>query len=140
MSLLAKLIAKEEGFGKPGAIPTTHNNPGDLRHSPHSQHPGDPNAIGQIDTPEHGWEDLEGQIILDEHRHLTLRQFVAKFAPASENNTARYLQDLCVGLVADQTLDTILQLTDRQPPAGDVLATNPQPSGADVVSVLDGPK
>lgn len=78
MTKLATLIAKMEGFGRPGAIPTTHNNPGDLRHSPHSSHPGDPNAIGVIDTPEHGWEDLDFEIrlILKSHPRLTLVDFV----------------------------------------------------------------
>jgi hypothetical protein len=34
---LARLIAQEEGYGIPGAVPTRDNNPGDLHHSPHSQ-------------------------------------------------------------------------------------------------------
>ena len=36
-----QLCASEEGFGRPGVIPTTHNNPMDLRHSPHSSHAGE---------------------------------------------------------------------------------------------------
>ena len=59
MSRLAELIAREEGFGLPGKIPTTHHNPGDLRHSPHSSHdPDAPNAIGEIDNDQDGWNDL----------------------------------------------------------------------------------
>jgi len=82
MTKLATLIAKMEGYGKPGAIPTVRNNPGDLRHSPHSEHPGGPahkDDIGTIDTPEHGWEDLDFEItlILKEHPRLTLHDFVA---------------------------------------------------------------
>jgi hypothetical protein len=79
MTRLAQLIAKQEGFGIPGAIPTIRHNPGDLRHSPHSAHPGgDQNAIGTIDTDEHGWEDLDFELLLIAHRHpdLTLGEFV----------------------------------------------------------------
>jgi len=123
-SRLAELIAKEEGFGVPGAIPTTHNNPGDLRHSPHSTHTADaPNAIGQIDTPAHGWEDLERQLQLYAERGLTLRQVIAIYAPpADHNNTAKYLADICVGLIADWPLNQILSI--RQPTVGDVLPTH----------------
>lgn len=56
------LWSRQEGYGLPNAIPTLRNNPGDLRHSPHSWHPNDdPECIGYIDTIEHGWEDIERQ-------------------------------------------------------------------------------
>ena len=99
MTKLAYLISKEEGFGIPGAVPTTHNNPGDLRHSPHSQHSGDKNAIGQIDTVAHGWADLERQLQIYASEGLTLRQMVNLYAPPSDNNnTDRYLSFVCSGL------------------------------------------
>jgi hypothetical protein len=50
MTRLAKLIATEEGFFTSGSLPQRNRNPGDLRHSPHPQHPGDANAIGVIDS------------------------------------------------------------------------------------------
>ena len=112
---LALLIAKEEGFGRPGVIPTIRHNPGDLRHSPHSQHPGGPahkDDIGTIDTDEHGWEDLERQLHIFASEGLTLRQMlnvwlgVPKDAPAEApdvdgNNRARYIRDVCAGLPLD---------------------------------------
>ena len=98
MTLLAKLIARQEGFGIPGAIPTTHRNPGDLRHSPHSDHPGKPNAIGTIDTVEHGWEDLERQLRIYAAKGLTIAQMVAVYAPPMENNSSAYLANICAGL------------------------------------------
>lgn len=109
MTRLAQLIAKEEGFGIAGAIPTTHHNPGDLRHSPHSQHPGDPNAVGTIDTDAHGWADLQRQLQIYAEEGFTLRQMVNVYlglppdAPASaadvdNNNRAVYLTALCSGL------------------------------------------
>ena len=114
-SKLATLIAHNEGFGVPGAIPTLRNNPGDLRHSPHSTHPtGEPNAIGTIDTVDHGWEDLERQLLIYSQRwvsidpatklpvqdHLmTLHDLAYTYAPPGDGNpTAAYLDTLCKGL------------------------------------------
>ena len=100
MTRLAQLIARQEGFGIPGAIPTTHNNPGDLRHSPHSSHAGeDPNAIGEIDTVADGWADLERQLQIYAREGLTLQQMVELYAPPSDGNeTSVYLQNVCAGL------------------------------------------
>lgn len=110
MTLLARLISKEEGFGIPGAVPTRNHNPGDLRHSPHSTHTiSAPDAIGIIDNDEHGWEDLERQLRLDASRGLTLEQLVQKYAPPNENDTARYLAFLCVGLFADTPISEALK-------------------------------
>lgn len=99
---LAQLMAKQEGFGIKGAIPTTRNNPTDLRHSPHSQHPGGPahaNDIGTIDTIEHGWDDAERQLRIYAQEGLTLQQMVYRFAPPSDhNNSAAYLNFVCMGL------------------------------------------
>ena len=99
MSRLARLIGQEEGYGIPGAVPTTHDNPGDLRHSPHSFHAADaPDAIGQIDSVTDGWADLERQLQLYADRGLTLQQAIYEFAPPAENNSAQYLKYVCDGL------------------------------------------
>lgn len=96
MLKLMRVMSKEEGFGLAGKIPTLRNNPGDLRHSPHSSHVGiDPEGIGIIDTIEHGWEDFERQIRLDAARGFTVEKFIAKFAPPNENNTSVYLEYVC---------------------------------------------
>jgi len=99
MTLLAYLIAKEEGFGKPGAIPTVRHNPGDLRHSPDSQHPGDPNAIGTIDTDAHGWGNLERDLGLKAARGETLEQAIFAWAPKGDgaNDPAGYLSMIIDG-------------------------------------------
>lgn len=96
MSELARLIAQFEGFGIPGAQPTRKNNPGDLRHSPNSSHEGEgSNDIGIIDTPEHGWADLERQLELYAAHSMTLRAAIYAFAPPAENNTEDYLDFVC---------------------------------------------
>lgn len=93
---LAQLIARREGFGLPGSIPTVRHNPGDLRHSPHSSHwPDQENSIGFIDSNDHGWEDLERQLSLYAERGCTLETMVAAYAPPSENQTSEYLTFLC---------------------------------------------
>ena len=112
MTLFCKLWSEIEGFGKPGKVPTRDHNPGDLRHSPHSQHPGDPNAIGVIDNDEHGYEDQERQaeiyasriITIDPEtkepcppRHMTIKDAVYTIAPPNENNTVNYLDFMVSG-------------------------------------------
>jgi len=111
MTKLAELIAKEEGYGIPGSVPTRDNNPGDLRHSPHSFHTADaPDAIGEIDTPSDGWGDLERQLRLYAERGFTLQEmiygrldaatgeYIEAYAPPNENNSAAYLTYVCTGL------------------------------------------
>jgi hypothetical protein len=99
MTKLAYLISMEEGFWKPGTQPARKHNPGDLRHSPHSSHAGEgPNDIGIIDTDEDGFDDLERQLELYAERGLTLEQAIYDFAPPNENNSAKYLADICKAL------------------------------------------
>jgi hypothetical protein len=106
---LARLIAKQEGYFKPGSLPARRHNPGDLRHSPHSSHDGiDRDAVGAIDSDEHGWEDLERQLQLDAGRGMTLGQAIYSWAPPSENDTANYLQHVIEGLGGSVTADTPL--------------------------------
>lgn len=98
-SKLAELIAQEEGFDVPGSVPNRDNNPGDLRHSPHSFHdPDDPDGIGIIDNAADGWADLNRQLQLYADRGLTLGQAIYEFAPPTENNSSAYLQFICNGL------------------------------------------
>lgn len=96
MSRLAQLIAQYEGFGIPGSQPTRKNNPGDLRHSPHSSHDGEgSNDIGIIDSPEDGWADLERQLQIYAAHSMSLRAAIYAFAPPAENNTEKYLEFVC---------------------------------------------
>lgn len=101
MTLLAKLIAKEEGFFRAGTLPARNHNPGDLRHSPHSHHSGDPNAIGQIDDDAEGWADLERQLQIDAARGWTIAQAIFVWAPAADGNVpSQYLNDVLEGFAA----------------------------------------
>lgn len=99
MTLLARLIAQEEGFFRPGTIPARRHNPGDLRHSPHSMHPGNPDDIGTIGNDAEGWLDLERQLSIDAARGWTLEKTIYTWAPAGDgaNNPSKYLADILRG-------------------------------------------
>lgn len=119
-SLLATLISHEEGFGLAGTLPTRNNNPGDLRHSPHSTHTADaPNAIGKIDTVEDGWADLELQLTEYAERGLTLKELFAVYAPPTENNTSQYEAFVLKGLGLTED-DTVADALTLAPPSEDV--------------------
>ena len=130
---LAQLIADKEGFGKPGAIPTTHHNPGDLRHAIGETHKaGHPNDVGWFATDDEGWAALERQLSLFASRNLTLQQAIYSYAPPEENDSAGYLDFLCKGLncTPETTMTAALQIGD--PPM------KPTVSAAKVGSVAAG--
>lgn len=97
MSKLAHLIAQEEGFGVPGAIPTTHANPGDLMHAPGETHEG-ASPVGSFASDAEGWAALERQLQLYADRQMTLRAAIYAYAPPASNDTERYLTFVCDGL------------------------------------------
>jgi len=116
----AQVWAHNEGFGKPGAIPTVRHNPGDLRHSPHSSHAGEgSNDIGIIDSDADGWADLERQLQLFADRGLTIREAAETYWPEPENNTAACLQTVCewLGLGPDVKMSVALMIPAEEPHA-----------------------
>jgi hypothetical protein len=114
MTRIAQLIAKREGFGVPGKIPTIRHNPGDLRHSPHSSHQGiGPDDIGIIDNDADGWADEERQLQLYAVRGLTLRQAIEEWAPKRDGNDPEaYLAFVLQG-IADTPLSEVLKMLCR---------------------------
>lgn len=128
MTRLAQLIAREEGFGLSHVTPTLDHNPGDLRHSPHSQHPGGPahaNDVGTIDNDADGWADLERQLGIYAEMGFNLRQMVFTYlgvpkdataaqvaAAPDHNNVAGYLGAICngLGLPAETPVSVALKL------------------------------
>lgn len=97
MSRLAQLIAKREGFGIPGALPTRSNNPGDLEHAPGEMHNTD-SPVGEFLTAQAGWDALDNQLQKYAERGLTIQDMVEIYAPPSENDTDAYLDFICSGL------------------------------------------
>jgi DNA-binding Xre family transcriptional regulator len=93
---LAQLIARQEGFGIPGAKPTRDHNPGDLEHAPHIE--AWDGKIGIEPSDDAGWADLERQIQLYASRGMTIQHMIEIYAPPSENATESYLDFICKGL------------------------------------------
>jgi hypothetical protein len=101
---LAKAIARAEGFGIPGALPTRANNPGDLM-------AGDI-GFGEIDgktvfqTAEDGWDALKRQLLLIVNGRSnyydafdTFRQFAVTYTGGDSPDSwlAVLKQDLGIG-------------------------------------------
>lgn len=99
-------MARQEGWGIVGAIPTVRNNPLDLRHSPHSTHAGiGEDDVGIVDTIEHGWEDAERQLQLWGQRGLTIQQAIetqtgwdSRTGDVDGNDTPAYIAAITSGL------------------------------------------
>jgi hypothetical protein len=70
-----------------------NNNPGNLRYARQREAIGkDDKGFAVFPDGPAGWRALHNQIKLDQKRELTLRQFIAKYAPPNENNTSEYLE------------------------------------------------
>lgn len=107
---LAQAIATQEGYFKSGTLAQRNNNPGNLRAGPRAI-AKDGNGLAVYASVNDGWLDLYRQIGLDAGRGLTLAQFIAKYAPPSENNTGAYLANVSGWIGMDPgtklaTLDT----------------------------------
>lgn len=73
--------------------PQRTHNPGNLRYVGQRESTGeDEHGMAVFPTPWSGWRALHRQIALDQSRGMTVRQFIAKYAPENENNTSVYLK------------------------------------------------
>ena len=90
-----------------------NNNPGNLRASGAPwlgklSPSGDP-AFEQFDTPEHGIRALAKVLLAYYRTHGldTIGAIIGRWAPASENDTAAYVEHVCgrCGVSADQPID-----------------------------------
>lgn len=71
-----------------------NNNPGNLRFAGQAGAVQGEGGFAKFPTVEAGIKALENQIKLDASRGLTLAQFISKYAPPSENDTNKYIQDV----------------------------------------------
>lgn len=109
MLSLLEAIAKEEGFFVQDSRPQRNNNPGDLIWGPEAQRfgatHGDPHFAVFPDV-ETGWEALRRWLSVPAHIEdgklvggycgATLEQVVKRFAPPAENDSGRYLYNVCL--------------------------------------------
>ena len=75
-----------------------NNNPGNIRFAGQKGAVKGPDGFAVFTTSTLGWEALLHQIKLDQARGMTISQFVSKYAPNVENNTAGYLSFVYGGL------------------------------------------
>jgi hypothetical protein len=97
-----------EGFGVPGVIPTRDNNPGDICVGTFAKSHGATGAAGRFATfasAADGFAALRA-LLLAHYVGMTVQAAIAKYAPACENDTVRYLLDVCtwVGCAPDTVL------------------------------------
>ena len=118
---LMHAIAKAEGYGVHGAVPTRYHNPGDIRASRGVKYPGQVglNNHGYVifKSDRYGWDAMQSQLdkIVDGNSrfysvNMTLRQLSKRYAtsPLWVKNVAKNL-----GVTPDATLAEILDV----PPA-----------------------
>jgi hypothetical protein len=96
---LACAIATQEGWFLAGSRPQIRHNPGDLRFACQigaktPQPANGPPPIATFDTDTNGIAALFRQIWLQVAEGQTARQIIAQWAPASENNTRVYLENV----------------------------------------------
>ena|ERR1700733_5040271 len=109
MMTVAQAIAREEGWGVAGDIPTRDDNPGDICDGTFAQHEagytGHAGRFATFDNPQDGMNALR-DLLLKDYRGLTLEQALNKYAPPVENNTNAYLGNVVkfTGLAPDTVL------------------------------------
>src|ERR1035437_3431962 len=107
---LANSIATMEGFNTSGTIAQRNNNPGNLRYA--ANQVGTENTVNgtfaTFATPQDGWDALTNYI--NNNSGMTLRDFIYKYAPPSENNSSSYLSYISgqLGIGVEETLGSVL--------------------------------
>lgn len=75
-------------------LASVNNNPGNLRYAGQKGAREGEGGFAAFETPEAGASALYRQIDLDAGRGLTLKQFINKYAPPSENDTEGYVRNM----------------------------------------------
>lgn len=106
MSLVSFLdaIGRQEGVEIPGSRAARNNNPGNLDFEPWLAHAfgavletplkGETARFAKFPTLEIGRAALK-TLVLKDYLGLSIAQFVAKYAPSTENNTIAYVKNIC---------------------------------------------
>lgn len=108
---LANAIATLEGYKKTGTLADRQRNPGNLRFAGQKNAVKGDKGFAKFKTHQDGFNALVAQIKLDSNRNLTLRQFIYKYAPPKENNTAAYLRSVSktLGISPDTKLKAVIK-------------------------------
>lgn len=90
-------IARMEGWGVAGDIPTRDNNPGDIDAGKFSEAHGALQAPGRFavfETAEDGFAALR-DLLLRDYAGMTLEAAFLKYAPPVENDSQTYIKNVC---------------------------------------------
>ena len=91
-------IARMEGWGVKGDIPTRDNNPGDIVNGKfaqaHGALAGTTGRFAQFPTPAAGFAALR-DLLCQHYVGMTVADALNKYAPPVENNTNRYIGCVC---------------------------------------------
>lgn len=82
-------------------LASRNNNPGNLAFKGQPGASAGDKGFAKFDSPEAGYVALTKQIQLDQSRGLPLGAFIAKYAPAYENDTAQYVYQVTKALGVD---------------------------------------
>lgn len=122
VELLACAIATQEGWFMPGSTPQVRRNPGDLRFAGQmgATRPAGASAaalepIAVFPSNALGVTALFRQLWLQVAEGQTVAQIISQWAPATENNTSQYLQDVLAwtGLPASTRVLDLLPPLER---------------------------
>ena len=94
LPVIAKEIARLEGYGVKGSLAQRQNNPGNLKYAKQIGATLGANGFAKFKNPQDGFNALHRQIVLDASRGHTLETFIYKYAPPKDNNTLRYIATL----------------------------------------------
>jgi hypothetical protein len=72
-----------------------NNNPGNLIFVGQRGAEKGERSFARWPTPEEGWVGLLRQVELDQGRGLTMREFITKYAPPTENDSITYIRNMC---------------------------------------------
>ena len=78
-----------------------NNNPGNLKFVHQAGATPGVGGFAHFPTPQDGYQALLNQIHLDSRRGYTLGQYITKYAPPSENDTALYIAQASQALAVD---------------------------------------
>jgi hypothetical protein len=145
----ARAIAKAEGSGKKGVIPTRYHNPGDLKAVHGFKYPGQV-GIGKgkhviFQTDQAGWAALIHQIntiLAGQSKHYTLDMTLQQVAKKYAGNWQRFAKSLAhnLGVPQDTTLaeyfeiPPVITAPPNQKVLEDILSWQPQEHSASLIS------
>lgn len=109
-------IARQEGWYEQDTVTRNqrNNNPGNLEYGTFAIRNGATKSDGRFaifPTPEAGFAALSNLLRAPHYINLTIEQAIRQFAPSSENDTEKYVKDVCywTGYTQDYTLNSILE-------------------------------